>query len=179
MGQPTVGDKECYALADDALKRAGAKRAPEFGEITDDGDYKWGTPVADLKLVQPGDILQFRNHEVKITTETITKEQSADGSWKEKTETKFRTYKRGHHTAIVSASDGAGMLTVVEQHLTNPATKALFPVVRKNTLHFIPSIKTETKKSTRMDAKKLVQIEVQTTVTVKVNGTIWAYRPTD
>jgi ABC-type glutathione transport system ATPase component len=27
VGQPTVGDKECYALADDALKKAGAKRA--------------------------------------------------------------------------------------------------------------------------------------------------------
>ena len=76
--------------------------------ITADADYRWGTPVADLKLVRPGDILQFRDHEVEITTETTTRETFVDGSWDEKTATKTRTQKRGHHTAIVSESDGPG-----------------------------------------------------------------------
>jgi hypothetical protein len=179
VGQPTVGNKECYDLADHALKKAGAKSAPDFGAITADADYRWGTPVADLKLVQPGDILQFRDHEVEVATETTTTEAFADGSWKTDTESKTRSSKRGHHTAIVSASDGAGVLTVVEQHVMNPATGALSTTVRKNTLHTVPSSKTETKKSTRLDGKKRpVQVEVVTTVTVSVKGTIWAYRPT-
>ena len=72
------------------------------------------------------------------------------------------------------------MLTVVEQHVMNPTTGALSTVVRKNTLPTSPSSTTETKKSTRKDAKKRpVQVVVVTTVTVKVTGTIWAYRPAE
>jgi hypothetical protein len=40
-----------------------------------------------------------------------------------------------HHTAVVSSSDGAGVLTVVEQHIKDPATGGLPVVVRKNKLY--------------------------------------------
>lgn len=179
VGQPVVGRGECYDLADDALKKAGAKSAPDFGTITDTADYKWGTPVSDLKLVLPGDILQFRDHEVTITTDTTTTETYPDGASKWATDSQTRVAKRGHHTAVISATDGAGVFTVVEQHVMDPSTKRLSTVVRKNTLHVTGGTKTlPTKVTTRNDPKKgQVKIEVETTVTITVQGTIWAYRP--
>jgi hypothetical protein len=56
-----VGNGECFTLADKALKGAGAKSAADFGTVTRDADYKWGStvPLTDL---QPGDIIQFRGY---------------------------------------------------------------------------------------------------------------------
>jgi len=98
-----VGDGECFALADQALKKAGAKSAADYGTITDDADYKWGKQVS-LADAKPGDIVQFRDYEV------TRREEKEDGSWKERTE------KRPHHTAIVRSVDGNGLLTVIEQN---------------------------------------------------------------
>lgn len=98
-----VGDGECFALADQALKKAGAKSAADYGTIGDDADYKWGQQVS-LADVKPGDIVQFRDYEV------TRREEEKDGSWKERTE------KRPHHTAIVKSVDGNGLLTVIEQN---------------------------------------------------------------
>jgi hypothetical protein len=98
-----VGDGECFALADQALKNAGAKSAADFGTITDEADYKWGTQVS-LADVKPGDIVQFRDYEF------TRREEKEDGAWKERTE------KRPHHIAIVKSVDGNGLLTVIEQN---------------------------------------------------------------
>lgn len=98
-----VGDGECFALADQALKKAGAKSAADFDTITAEADYKWGTQVS-LADVKPGDIVQMRNFEV------TRREERADGAWKERSE------KRPHHTAIVKSVDGNGLLTVIEQN---------------------------------------------------------------
>lgn len=98
-----VGDGECFALADQALKKAGAKSAEDFGTITDEADYKWGTQVS-LADVKPGDIVQFRDYVV------TRREEKEDGAWNERSE------KRPHHTAIVKSVDGNGLLTVLEQN---------------------------------------------------------------
>lgn len=98
-----VGDGECFALADQALKKAGAKSAADFGTITDEADYKWGTQVS-LADVKAGDIVQFRDYEF------TRREDKDDGAWKERSE------KRPHHTAIVKSVDGNGLLTVLEQN---------------------------------------------------------------
>ncbi len=38
-----VGDGQCFALADQALKALGARSAADFGTVTADADYKWGS----------------------------------------------------------------------------------------------------------------------------------------
>lgn len=76
-----VGGGGCYALVDEALRWAGAKSGDSYpdnldarGKIKGEADYVWGAPIRDLKDVQPGDILQFRDHKITIKTTTkITK----------------------------------------------------------------------------------------------------------
>jgi len=115
------GDGQCFTLADDALKKAGAKSAADFGKVTDDADYVWGTAVK-LSDVKPGDLIQFRNYsyERKIRTD------NPDGSWSESEDKKGRP----HHTAIVEQVNGDGSLVVLEQNAPKGD-----PVAR-NTLYF-------------------------------------------
>jgi hypothetical protein len=101
-GQP-VGDGECFALADKALRSLGAKSAADFGTVTAKADYQWGTPVA-LSAVVPGDIVQFLNFT------TTRRDDAEDGGMQE------FTHGRPHHTAIVVSVDGHGLLTVAEQN---------------------------------------------------------------
>lgn len=98
-----VGDGQCFALADQALKKSGSRSAADFGTITEEADYKWGTPVS-LATVAPGDIVQFRDFE------TTRRDEGKDGAFKE------FTHGRRHHTAIVTSVDGNGLLTVIEQN---------------------------------------------------------------
>ena len=49
LGQ-RVGDGECFALADRALRNAGAKSAAAFGPVVPDGDYVWGSEVSLANL---------------------------------------------------------------------------------------------------------------------------------
>ena len=100
-----VGDGQCFALADQALKALGARSAADFGTVTADADYKWGTQVS-LADVRPGDIVQFRKFE------STRRDDAEDGGFKE------FTNERGapQHTAIVVSVDGHGLLTVIEQN---------------------------------------------------------------
>lgn len=98
------GNGECYTLADNALRAAGAKSAPDYGKITPTADYKWGKSVP-LDGSKPGDILQFKDY--KNTTKTTQE----DGSWQTETQT------RPHHTAVVVDNDGKGNITVLEQNV--------------------------------------------------------------
>jgi hypothetical protein len=101
-----VGDGECFTLADRALGGAGAKSAADFGAVTPEADYVWGTSVA-LADVQPGDIIQFRNYRYDREVETRTsKEITTDEDFQE----------RPHHTAIVERVDGNGAITILEQN---------------------------------------------------------------
>src|SRR5262245_58631889 len=40
-----VGDGQCFAFADRALRQADARSARDYGDITPDADYVWGTSV--------------------------------------------------------------------------------------------------------------------------------------
>lgn len=101
-----VGDGECFTLADRALSNAGAKSAADFGAITPETDYVWGTSV-NLSDVQPGDIIQLRDYRYDREVETRTsREITTDEDFQE----------RPHHTAIVERVDGNGAITVLEQN---------------------------------------------------------------
>jgi hypothetical protein len=114
------GDGECFTLADRALRAAGAKSAADFGEVTHDGDYIWGTAVGRTDL-QPGDIIQLRNYRCEIESTT----EHADGS----DDIVTQTEERPHHTAIVESIGANGIVTVLEQNYPEGA-----PVTR-NRLH--------------------------------------------
>ena len=102
IGQ-SAGNGECFDLADQALRNAGAKSAADFARVTPNGNYVWGR-VTDLAHARPGDIIQFRNYRYDRTIKTST---SIDTDFQE----------RPHHTAIVETVDGAGAITVLEQNV--------------------------------------------------------------
>ena len=174
VGKGVVGDGECYALADQILNQAGGHSADHYGKITDDADYVWGNPLSGLSAVQPGDILQFRDHKIDIETKTTTKTTYPDGKWTEKTDCKTETHKRGHHTAIVSAKNPDGTISVVEQHVVDPHTRKLSHIVRQNRLILSGG---EDKKPSTTSMHGKVKIEQQVTITTTVSGTIMAYHP--
>lgn len=110
-----VGDGECFTLVDRALRNAGAKSAEDFGTVTPDADYIWGSSVT-LSALRAGDVIQFRDYRCERTVET----ENPDGSGSTSTETQ----ERPHHTAIVERLDGDAVV-VLEQNSPDGA-----PVVR-------------------------------------------------
>jgi hypothetical protein len=100
-----VGDGECFTLVDRALRSAGAKSAADYGEVTPDADYVWGSAVG-LSDLRPGDVIQFRDYRFERTVETTNSEG---------TTTTTENEERPHHTAIVEAVDGS-VATVLEQN---------------------------------------------------------------
>jgi hypothetical protein len=102
LGQ-AVGDGECYDLADQALRHAHAKSAPDYGRVTEDADYVWGKPVM-LRDARPGDIVQFQN----FTLRTTVIGSDASQRWD--------TSVRDHHTSIVERNLG-GTLVLLEQNV--------------------------------------------------------------
>ncbi len=183
IGQAVLGDGECYALADKLLLGAGAKSAPTFGKITDDANYVWGDKV-ELADVEPGNVLQFRNFNIDVKVDTkITRTWKENGLDQEdwKTDSNTQTFKRGHHTAVVTALNADGTLTIVEQHLTNRATGTLFTDIRQNAIP-IRSIPAKTKTKTDFESDPVrgrVKVVTVETTTTTVHGTIWAYKATD
>lgn len=167
-----VGRGEYYDLADSALKYAGAKSAPHFGKITDTADYVWGKEIK-LRDAQSGDILQFRNHKIKIKTRKTTRKTFPNGGWDEKEETREKEYNRGHHTAVVASNTGKGAFIIFEQHVRPPGQKRVSKKVQRNTIYIADS-KSLPKKTIRMQGG--VKVEVTTTTTIEVAGKIWAYR---
>ena len=101
-----VGDGQCFTFADRALRQAEARSARDYGDVTPDADYVWGTSVT-LAELQPGDVIQFRDYSyerhtvIERSDETITRDDAGD---------------RPHHTAIVHSVDGNGAVTVWEQN---------------------------------------------------------------
>lgn len=107
VGQ-TVGRGECYDLAVQALRHAGARQFPPRGP---DADYVWGERLDSLDDVRPGDLLQFRNARFE------GRKRFRNGSvltW---------SYTFPHHTAIVSAvkRTRSGLaFTVLHQNIETP-----------------------------------------------------------
>lgn len=106
-----VGDGECTRLAEQALKSAGMKTTNDFGVTGKTADYVWGMLVSEDDA-KPGDILQFRDHVMTVTT---VKDEGGQ---------KTKTYNRGHHTAIIASknfrTDDWGRVyfsySILEQH---------------------------------------------------------------
>jgi hypothetical protein len=154
-----VGDGECYALADQALKAAGAKSADSYGKITPTADYVWGTTVA-VGQARGGDVVQFKDYAVTVTV--VTKVVKADGSYTEQTRTE--TMSRPHHTAVVQQTGATGSVSVYEQNVNGSRA------VQTNHLPLV----------SREDAPVVTASEgATTTVTtsVKVTGAAKIYRP--
>ncbi|MGA2644821.1 MAG: hypothetical protein ABSF15_08905 [Candidatus Sulfotelmatobacter sp.] len=175
VGKPSVGDGQCYALADAIAKAAGAKTASDFVKVTKsrDQDYPWGKPIT-LDQVKRGDQLQFRNHKMVIeTTITVTKggkviERSPKPS--------IEVYSRvPQHTATVTHVNPDGSFTVAEQHVIDRDTgKESDTVHGENKVYYKnrtlpPEIKTRTEND----------VEIVTTIEKKiiVSGKILPYRP--
>jgi hypothetical protein len=100
------GDGECYTLVNRALRAAGARVAADYGSVTPDADYVWGTSVT-LTDLQAGDVIQFRDYTFR--REDVTDDDSG-------TTTDELEGERPHHTAIVRSVDGDGAVTVWEQN---------------------------------------------------------------
>jgi hypothetical protein len=102
---------ECWDLAEKALIDAGAKTStkltPNFSATA---DYIWGTKIAQLSTVKPGDILQFKNYKC---TWSSTEE---DGSGVD------ADYSAKHHTAIVMSKPTNGAVKVLHQNYNNKKT---------------------------------------------------------
>jgi hypothetical protein len=165
-----VGKGECWDLADQALRKAGAKSSAELGPMDEDADYVWGDPI-QLKDAQPGDILQFRDFDVTTVIEIEVDFTDGSGGM---TETKEIVQSRGHHTAIVEAVKGVGLLQVLEQHVK--------PLGKKVQRHVIPTQNSRgapvtSYKSVKDERGRLKPAKVVETKNVTVTGRIWAYRP--
>jgi hypothetical protein len=112
-----IGKGECFDLVNAALRSAKAKSAEDYGKISPEADYVWGTPVA-LSGLQPGDVIQFRNYSFEKTV--VTKTDKA-------TTTEESGGDRPHHTAIVESVNDDGGVTVLEQNVPpgTPGTRAV------------------------------------------------------
>lgn len=130
------GDGECFTLADRALRAAGAKSAADFGEVTPDANYIWGTSVGRADL-QPGDIIQLRDYRCDLESTT----EHADGS----ADIVTQTEERPHHTAIVESIGENGIVTVLEQNYPEGT-----PVTR-NRLHLSTTTYTSSTSTIRAD----------------------------
>ena len=114
MNQKVGRRGECFDLADQALRAAGAASAADYGQVTANADYQWGLSVM-LSSVRPGDIVQFRNYRVEIDNE------QGEG---------FETRGNPNHTAIVASVGENGVIEVFEQNVYGVRR------VKRNTLYF-------------------------------------------
>lgn len=105
------GNGECWTLAYNALKAAAAVVPSGNGASL----YVWGTRVPEIAGLQPGNIIQFTNYNVKVT--------QPDGSW--------ATMSRGgpRHTAIVESVGRNGQVTVLESNVEPNSKKTVRTVL--------------------------------------------------
>ena len=96
--------KQCWDLANLALKKAGAKSAGDYGVVTADSDDVWGTSVG-VDGAKPGDVVQFRDYGFDAQ-DTYPDGAAVNGP----------AEARGHHTAIVKSVGSNGEIEVWEQN---------------------------------------------------------------
>lgn len=136
-----IGRGQCWDLGEQALKGAGAQTSNDLGPVGSDTDYIWGD-AKQIKDIEPGDILQIRNHVIKTTTKSTY--VFADGS-KVVDESEEEAI-RPHHTAIVNSQpDAEGAVRTLEQHVRPLGdvvqnkklyTRSLAPVTTKSSVRF-------------------------------------------
>lgn len=159
LGQQ-ISDGECYTSVHTAVTSAGLKSAPDFGTITPNADYVWGRAIT-ANQVRAGDVIQFRNYTVTITT--VTSIDNPDGSGS--TETETETHERPHHTALIrTVAAQNGPTTVYESNVNGSRN------VQSNELH-LSSVAEQTTVSGQPG-------QTRTTVkrTITVTGTLHFYR---
>lgn len=150
-----VGDGECFALADRALRAAGAATAEDFCQIGPTTDYVWSSQEVNISDAQPGDILQVR------TFSAVRRIDRPDGSWNEDRSTRGSP----NHTAVIESVRSEGgivILTILEQNVTIGGTG------------------NQPKKSVRQNEIPTSSGEIQSgrdTITYTVTGDFWIYRP--
>jgi len=130
-----VGNGECFTFADRALTNSGARSASDYGAVTPNADYVWGSSVS-LSNLQPGDVIQMRDY--RFDREVVVENPDGSGS----TDNDFQ--ERPHHTAIVESVDGHGAVTVLEQNA--PPGSA----VRRSQLFFSDSSTTTGNRKTKI-----------------------------
>lgn len=157
LGQQ-VGDGECFALADSALRSRTLKSASDFGAVSANADYIWGREVS-LSQVQVGDVIQFRNYTFDEAIHTETTRPDGSGGYNDESSSESRP----HHTAIVASIGSNGELMVYEQNIGGQR------VVLHNRLLF--SSVTIGPTSTTVDG-----VTTTVTRTVTVSGTAKFYR---
>jgi len=130
-----VGNGDCFTFADAALSTAGAKSASDYGTVTPDADYVWGSSVS-LTDLQAGDVIQMRDYRFdrEITVDNPDGSGSTDNDFQE----------RPHHTAIVESVDGHGAVTVLEQNAPKGSA------VRRSQLFFKDSDTTAGRRKTKI-----------------------------
>jgi len=150
-----VGDGECFALADQALRSVGAATAEDFCTVGPNTDYVWISRTVEPSDARPGDILQVRTFSV------LRRSARPDGSWNEETSTRGSP----NHTAVVVSARSEGdivILTILEQNVT------------------IGSVGNQPKKSVRQNEITTSPGQIQSgrdTITYTVTGDLWIYRP--
>jgi hypothetical protein len=128
------GDGECYTLVNRALNAASARVAADYGPVSPDADYVWGSSVT-LSELQPGDVIQFRDYTFRRVD--VTDDDSG-------TTTDELEGERPHHTAIVRSIDGGGAVTVWEQNAPEGSP------VRRTQLYFTSGTTTSGNRTTRI-----------------------------
>jgi hypothetical protein len=141
-----VGSGECFDLAVAALKETGSKTAYDFGEVTADADYTWGSEIA-LTAVQPGDVIQYRDYTLKKTQEIETSYTFPDGSTLDVSDTAESSLGRPHHTAIATAAPANGVLNVIEQNVERVVGHGLEKLVNNGEIYILAPPKKTTKKT--------------------------------
>ena len=153
------------------IEPAGAATSNDLGPVEADTNYVWGDAV-DLSKVEPGDVLQIRDH--LVTTNTTIEYVFQDGSTI--TEKDEHTAKRGHHTAIANGTlDANGGLRTLEQHV-----KPRGDIVQNMYLYTrdVPAVVTKSiGQHAHPRTKHVERVSVTKTVTITVKGTIWPYHP--
>lgn len=160
----SVGAGECWDLAEQALKEAGAKTSRDLTpDLNENSDYIWGRQVRTSD-VKPGDIIQFRNYHWTRKTRTDIEGSDGSSSWSEKSQSQDRP----HHTAVVVAVNGDGSVKVVEQNVEGRRFAHSATLVLESGKK--PAQTEEKKKGNKTEKK-------QTSVEDEVTGTVWIYRP--
>lgn len=155
-----IGDGECYTSVHTALGNANLKSAPDYGRITPTADYVWGREIR-IEQARAGDVIQFRNFKVTITTRTDIRNADGSSSWNESTETHERG--RPNHSAVIGETGSP--ITLLESNVNNSRQ------VQRNLLQLI-NAPTATSHQRGTDGS-----ETTIRTTVSVTGSYKIYRP--
>lgn len=123
-----VGDGECASLVFAAFDKVGAKPpadlpAPKPPMMKD--DFVWGRLLEPKEEILPGDIIQFRDVEIKIVGRNF-----------------MYNYSYPHHTAIVAEVKGKQKFIVFQQNVGSPdKTDEQRRIVQKDSLDLSAKVK--------------------------------------